>query len=222
MLQIIIIRHGETSWNKKEIFRGRKDINLSKTGEIQVKLLAKKLSNLKIKSIYTSPLKRAKQTAEAIASFKRLPVQELGGLIDIDFGKWEGRPLKEIKENYPQDYLLWLSFPHKVKFPEGESLSIARQRAVKDVLKTMERIKEGILVFVSHRVINKLLLLHFLGLNNSYFWQIKQDVAGYSILEKIPDLPVHATRTQTSRWVLIKHNDTCHLNKLKFKRLSDF
>jgi broad specificity phosphatase PhoE len=94
MIEIILVRHGETAWNRREIFRGRADIELSETGARQAELLAQYLSQTGISAIYSSPLKRALKTAEAIASYHSLDVKTTSGLIDFDYGNWQGRPHK--------------------------------------------------------------------------------------------------------------------------------
>jgi broad specificity phosphatase PhoE len=74
LTKIILIRHGETEWNKEEIFRGRVNIELNETGLKQARLLAEFLADLKIEAIYSSPLKRASKTAEIIVSYHGLNV----------------------------------------------------------------------------------------------------------------------------------------------------
>ena len=88
MLEIILARHGETDWNVAEVFRGRADVELNETGINQAKLLGKHLSGVKMEAIYTSPLKRALKTAEAIADYQALEVNIVHGLSDFDFGEW--------------------------------------------------------------------------------------------------------------------------------------
>src|SRR4030042_1498004 len=104
MTEIILARHGETEWNVEEIFRGRIDIELNETGIRQAELLAEYLSGVKIEAIYSSPLKRALKTAEMIASYHQLGVEIASGLIDLDYGKWQGLPHQEVKDKYERLY----------------------------------------------------------------------------------------------------------------------
>ena len=90
MTEIILARHGETEWNVAEIFRGRIDIELNETGTKQAALLAEYLSRRKIEAICSSPLKRALNTAEIIAGYHKLDVEIAPGLIDFDYGEWQG------------------------------------------------------------------------------------------------------------------------------------
>jgi len=104
MTAIILARHGETEWNVAEVFRGRIDIELNETGMKQAELLAEYLSNVEIDAIYSSPLKRALKTAKVIASYHKLNVEIVPGLIDFDYGKWQGLTHQEVKDKYKELY----------------------------------------------------------------------------------------------------------------------
>ncbi len=166
MTEIILARHGETGWNVEEIFRGRIDIELSETGRKQAELLAKYLSEVKIEAIYSSPLKRALRTAEIIASYRQLEVEIAPGLIDLDFGQWQGLSVQEVKEKYEELFIKWVNSPHRVKIPGGESLNDIRKRAIGVVDEVIAKY-EGTVILVSHRVVNKVLICALLGLDNS-------------------------------------------------------
>jgi len=111
MAQIILVRHGETEWNVGEIFRGRIDIELNKTGIKQAELLAKYLSYLRIDAIYSSPLRRALTTAEIMANYHKLDVVITPGLVDFDYGEWQGLPHQEVKDRYKELYAQWINHP---------------------------------------------------------------------------------------------------------------
>jgi broad specificity phosphatase PhoE len=210
MVEIVLARHGETAWNVEEVFRGRLDIELNETGRRQAELLAERLGELKIGAVYSSPLKRALKTAEAIARRHSLEVKVSPGLIDGDFGQWQGLSLKEVREKYAELYEQWAASPHLVKIPGGESLDKVRERALKVVDEAMAEHKERV-VLVSHRVVNKLLICALLGLDNSHFWNIRQDVGATTTF-------VH----QDGRFVLVRHNDTSYLRPLPKAQRPDF
>ncbi len=210
MTEIILARHGETKWNVEEVFRGRIDIELNETGIKQAELLAEYLSAVKIEAIHSSPLKRALSTAEPIASRHKLDVQITSGLIDLDFGKWQGLTTKEVENKYKELYAEWISRPDKVKIPAGESLNDVRKRAISVVDEIIARY-EGTVILVSHRVVNKVLICALLGLDNSHFWNIKQDTCGITTFTY-----------ENGRFILTKHNDTSFLKPLKKARLADF
>jgi len=210
MMEIILARHGETEWNVSEVFRGRIDIELNETGMKQAELLAKHLSNLKIDAIYSSPLKRALKTAQLIAHYHKLDAEVAPGLVDFDYGEWQGLPHQEVKVKYKELYAQWIKNPHWVKMPAGESLSELRKRAIAVVNNVIAKY-EGNIVLVSHRVVNKVLICALLGLDNSRFWNIRIDTCGITTFVY-----------ENERFILTKHNDTSFLKPLKKAPLSDF
>jgi broad specificity phosphatase PhoE len=210
MVEIILARHGETAWNVEEVFRGQIDLELNQTGIRQAELLAEYLSGQKIEAVYSSPLKRALKTAEAVARRHQLEVAVSPGLIDGDFGQWQGLSLREVKEKYSQLYQQWAESPQLVKIPGGESLDVVRERALK-VVNGVTAKHTGTVVLVSHRVVIKVLVCALLGLDNSHFWNIKQDVGGTTFFNY-----------ENGRFVLTRHNDTSYLRPLKKAELGDF
>ena len=210
MTEIILARHGETAWNVAEVFRGRIDIELNETGIKQAELLAAYSSKIKVAAIYSSPLKRALKTAEIIADYHKTKVNIAPGLIDFNYGKWQGLSHQEVKNTYPELYREWVSHPDRVKMPSGENLEDVRKRAV-DIVNTVIKMSTGTVVLVSHRVVNKVLICALLGLDNSYFWNIKQDTCGISIFNY-----------EDRRFTLTRHNDTSYLEPLHKATLGDF
>jgi broad specificity phosphatase PhoE len=210
MLEVILARHGETDWNVAEIFRGGVDVTLNETGLRQAELLGEYLSGVKIDAIYSSPLKRALRTAEAIACRQALGVNIAPGLIDFDFGEWQGLSHQEVKDRYEELYAGWTSHPDKVKMPAGESLEDVRKRAMAVVRDLVKRY-DGTVVLVSHRVVNKVLICALLGLNNSHFWNIKLDTCG-----------ITSFSSKGGSFILTRHNDTSYLKPVQKAPLNDF
>jgi broad specificity phosphatase PhoE len=210
MVEIILARHGETEWNVNEVFRGRFDVELNETGMRQAKLLAEYLSDSKIDAVYSSPLQRALKTVQMIAGYHKLDVQVTDGLIDFDYGEWQGLPHQEVKKKYKELYAQWVNNPQLVTMPNGESLNGVRQRANGVVNEVIAR-HSGTVVLVSHRVVNKVLICALLGLDNSHFWNIRQDTCGMTTFTY-----------ESGRFILTKHNDTSYLKPLDKAPLSDF
>ncbi|MBA7660482.1 Phosphoserine phosphatase 1 [subsurface metagenome] len=210
MTQIILARHGETQWNVEEVFRGRIDIELNETGIKQAELLAEYLSGIKIDAVYSSPLRRALKTAEMIASYHKLDVEIAPGLVDFDYGEWQSLAHQQVRDRYKELYAEWINSPDRVKMPDGESLNDVRERAMGVVSDVIAKY-EGTVVLVSHRVVNKVLICALLGLDNSHFWNIKQDTCGITTFTY-----------QNGRFILIKHNDTSYLKPIQKAPLSDF
>ncbi len=211
MLEIILARHGETDWNKGEVFRGRVDVDLNETGLRQAELLGEYLIAEKIDLVYASPLKRAVKTAEAIAGFQKIEVNIVENLIDFDYGEWQGLTLDEVKDKYPELYRDWLDTPEQVKIPGGESLSIVRDRAMPFVEDAVMRCGEGKVALVSHRVVNKVLICALLGLENAQFWNIRLDTAAITRFVYDGD-----------RAILAEHNNTSYLRDIQGHKLNDF
>ncbi len=210
MKEILLVRHGETEWNAGEIFRGRADINLNEKGVVQAKLLGEYLKKSRLEAIYSSPLLRAVLTAEMIARPHSLVVRAEPGLIDLDFGEWQGMSLAEVKNIYKNLYIKWEKSPENVKFPGGEGLEDVRNRAIAVVNKVVKKHK-GTVVLVSHRVVNKVLICSLLGLDISHFWNIRLETCGISSFSY-----------ENGQFVLIKHNDTSFLGNLSDKGQNDF
>ncbi len=203
MTTIYLIRHGETEWNREEIFRGRADISLNTIGFREAELIGEYLKGMDIHVVYSSPLSRARETARRIAQVFNLKVQPLEGMIDMNFGRWEGRPLKEVQVHEEELYQQWKERPHQVRFPGGESLDEVRIRAM-DTLEGVVQAHHGKnIVLVSHRVINRVIISGILGLDNSHFWQIGQDPAAINLIQ-----------FKEGKFILSLLNETCHLKSL--------
>jgi bisphosphoglycerate-dependent phosphoglycerate mutase len=132
MTSIYLIRHGQTAWNKEEVFRGRTDIPLDETGLRQAELAGEYFRGLEIHGIYSSPLSRAWETAQKIAQFHNLEVQPLQGILDMSFGNWEGHSHQEIQKIDRETYRRWREEPHYVRLPGGESLDDVRKPSWED------------------------------------------------------------------------------------------
>jgi phosphoserine phosphatase len=211
MVEIVLIRHGETAWNAGETFRGRKDIPLNKTGVRQAQLLGEYLWKEKIDVIYASPLQRAVKTAEAVAAHHGLAVNIIENLNDMDFGEWEGLTVAEVQNRYEEDYRDWLDTPEQVRIPGGESLGTVEDRTLPFLQEAVTRLGEGKIVLVSHRVVLKVIICSLLTLGNAGFWNIRLDNAA-----------ITRFTFDGSRAILTGHNDTSFLKSLNTAPLKDF
>lgn len=206
MTRIIVVRHGQTAWNEGEgeRFRGRAEVELDDQGIRQARATAARLAHWKAAAIYSSPLKRALSTANILAEPVKLPVQPVEGLIDIDYGRWQGLSLKEAAEEDSKLYKLWLKSPHLVTFPQGESLEQVQKRVVSAVESLIPQHPGQSIVLISHKVVCKVLFCSLLGLDTSHFWQLQQDPCAINIVE--------AGENATA---VVSLNDNCHLKELK-------
>jgi broad specificity phosphatase PhoE len=203
MTRIFLVRHGTTDWNQAEIFRGRAECPLNKTGQNEAAALASYFQDIPLSAVFSSPLARALETARPTAESKNLPVVPDCAFTDIDFGEWQGIPLREVREKYPEAYRLWMEDPGAVLFPKGESLGGVRERA----WEALQRVADGnpgrTVLLVTHRVVTKILICAALGLDDSRFWQVKQDSTAINCLEYARGI-----------FNVALINDTCHLKTL--------
>ena len=204
MTRTYLVRHGQTAWNKEEIFRGRTDVPLNETGLREAQLAGEYFREMEIHAIYSSPLLRAWETAQKIADVQRLEVRSLQGIIDMCFGEWEGQSLKDVQEKDGQRFQQWKNEPHLVKIPGGETLDEVRDRAMAVLEETIQSHSGKTLLFVSHRVVNKVILCSILGLDNSHFWQIGQESTAINLIQH-----------RDGKYVLSLLNEACHLKRLQ-------
>jgi len=203
MTRVYLVRHGTTEWNREEIFRGRVDCPLNVTGRAEARAVAAYFEGVELDGVYHSPLARAAETASAIAAGRRIRVAPDPAFIDMDFGEWQGHPLKEVKERDPDLYRAWRERPQEVTIPGGENLDSVRARAWEGLLRVAGENPGRTAVIVSHRVVTKVLICAALGLDGSHFWQIKQDTTAVNCLE-------YARGT----FIVSLLNDTCHLKSI--------
>jgi len=201
--RVVLVRHGETEWNRVERFRGRIDIDLNETGRRQAAAVARRLANWRIGSIYSSPLKRAWQTAEPIAAACGLEVTTLGGMEDVDYGSWAGLSAEEARTQYPEAFETWVHTPLLTRFPRGESLRQVQDRAWAALDEVCSAHEGETVLLVSHVVVNRVLVSAALGLVGDAFWRIGQDNAAINVL-----MALHA------QYRVLLLNDTCHLESI--------
>ena len=211
MSRVYLVRHGQTAWNVGEIFRGRADIPLDETGKGEVHLAGETLKDETLHAVYSSPLSRSMETAENIAKFHDISVTPLDAIIDISSGEWEGLGNQEVQQKYPELHALWLSEPHKVLFPGGESLDEVRSRTMAALEDLLVKHQDENFALVAHRVPNKVICCALLGLDNSHFWRIQQDTA-------CTNLFVY----RNGQWIISYLNDTSYLKPLGREALADF
>ncbi len=196
----LLIRHGQTAWNKDVRFRGRADLPLDDTGRVQARRVADRLRSQPIRAVYASPLSRAVETARPLADALNLPVQPRPGLLDIDYGEWQGLTPEEVSARWPELHRLWQQSPDRVAIPGGESLPVVQRRAMTALASLTERHGGETVVLVGHQVVNKAILLAVLGMPLSAFWRIPQDTGC-----------INAFAWESDAWSLLYLNDTSHL-----------
>ncbi len=202
MTRIILVRHGRTAWNVTERFRGREDLPLDETGLEQAERTAERIARQwKPAAVYSSPLDRARKTAEAIARRCRLAAQVHRGLIDIDYGRWQGLTPEQALSGHPRRARGWCRGARCARPPGGESLLRVRRRCLRAIREITARHPGETVVVVGHTVVNRAVLLEILSLSNRRFWDLRQEPCAINVLE-----------TDGRSFALVSMNDTCHLN----------
>ena len=106
-MELILIRHGETEGNNKNSCVGKTDVALTPKGVRQMQTLSRNFYNDMVTAIYTSPLKRAVESSEAINKYHNLPIEVVYDLAERDYGIWENKTFAEIEENHKEEYEMW-------------------------------------------------------------------------------------------------------------------
>lgn len=164
MLELLFIRHGQTEYNAKRLVMGRQPIPLNDVGVRQVEELCARFEDAGVKAVITSPVLRAKQTAERIARHcGDIDVEETDGLAELDYGEWVNRDIDEIIAENPDEWKKYRTRPDEMSFPGGESIGEASVRigAIADDI--VQRYEGGRVALVSHADVIKIALVHLMG-----------------------------------------------------------
>ena len=179
-MKLILVRHGQTVWNREKRAQGVSDIELNEYGRAQAECLALSLLDEGIDSIVSSPLKRAIQTAEAINRFHHLPIDTQDGLMELNMGDFEGIALGRMLNDHEDFLKQWADDPASIVMPGGESLAELQRRAWGAV----ERIiaKPGTTLLVSHNFTIMTILSMIKGVDIAHFRQFHVDVASKTVV----------------------------------------
>lgn len=180
MLEILLIRHGQTDWNVERRIMGNQPIGLNTTGKTQIKQLASALKPLTFDFIYSSPLQRTQETSQIINEGRNLNIELHANLREIEYGDWIGKTFQEIKAL--PEYVEYYRSPHLPVCRNGESLKGVQERGVEFIEALRKEIKKGRAVLVSHADWIKCVLLHYLNISLSQIYQFRIDNASVSYL----------------------------------------
>ena len=182
-LRLLLLRHGETAWNRERRYQGWTDTPLSPEGLVQAEAAARELKEHTFAAVYSSPLRRALDTAVAIAAPHGLEVATDAAFKELGHGEWEGLTLDEARARDGALHDGWAKTPHLVSPPGGESLAKARER----VLAGLDRLRAGhaddTVCLVTHGVTVRILILEALGLPLERIWSLHSAPTGISELE---------------------------------------
>jgi len=193
MTTIILVRHGENDWVKKQRLAGWiPGIHLNENGRLQAQDAAQRLAGLPIQAVYSSPVLRCVETAVTIAQPHQLNVTELPDVGEVRYGKWEGAKIKKLAKKPAWSAVQ--HFPSRFQFPQGEALREVQFRAVQALEALSARHEKDTIVVVSHADVIKLVLAHYLGVHMDLFQRIVISPASVSILALMPNGVVRVVR----------------------------
>lgn len=211
-MQLILIRHGETDWNKDRVFRGHMDMRLNAVGVAQADATAEALKDVVFDAVYSSPLKRAAVTATRVAKPHGIEVRTVEGLTDMYFGAWQGLTEKQVEERYAPMLAKWQQGPARFRPPGGESTTKAWKRINSQLREILFTHGTGTVVVVSHRIPLKMMTAYLLKRKAGAFHDIRHDpcaISVFSVRSKYDSEPV-------------KLNDASHLRRLSLPPSDDF
>ena len=183
--RLLLVRHGETDWNRDGRFQGQIDIPLNARGISQAKAAQGFLADVAIHRAYTSTMARPRQTAEVILeAHPGVPLTSASGLVEIGHGLWEGCLEEEIASSWPDLLADWKRLPHTVQMPEGETLQEVWDRSLASWQAIVRGLaQEETALVVAHDAVNKTILCALLGLSPADIWMVKQGNGGVSVVD---------------------------------------
>ncbi len=188
-VRILLVRHGETEWNRLHRFQGRSDVPLNAEGIAQAHALAAAVRGEPIVALYSSPLARALQTARIIHAFHTgVPLVMERDLAEMDLGAFDGMEARQWAEENPEFLRIWQEDPSRVRMPGGETLEDVQARA----LRTLDRIcldhhPGDCLLISGHNFLNLTLLCHAMEIPLARFRSLRQGTAALNRLMKQGD-----------------------------------
>ena len=196
----MLLRHGQTLMSVEKRYAGISDVPLTDVGLRQADAAAKRLASAELDVIVASPLLRARQTADAVASscVAELVIDE--GFRETDFGAWEGLTFAEVRDRWPAELDAWLADP-SVAPPSGESFSAVQSRVSAALARALAAYPLRRVLVVSHVTPIKTLITTALGAPPAAMYRMHLDVAALSEIDYYAD----------GAAVLRSFNDTAHL-----------
>jgi alpha-ribazole phosphatase len=186
----ILIRHADPIGEARSRCYGRTDVALSPRGERRARHLGVLLRRMPIDAIYTSPLRRALDTAAALAATHNLTPIQLDDLSELDFGACEGRTYAHIAAEQPELFRTWMRTPTEVRFPGGESYAQLRRRALTASRELRRRHASNTFAIVSHGGVIRALLADALHMPDEAIFHLDVRYGGVSMIEWTGTTPI--------------------------------
>jgi probable phosphoglycerate mutase len=184
MLELYLLRHGQTDFSRENRFCGSIDPSLNEVGLKMADAFGAAYAHLKWTAIHASPRLRAQQTADALAKRINLPVQTEPGLAEIAYGDWEGMRHEEAQSRFPEAYAHWSADVASRGTPNGETAFAVAARAAPVLDHVRSRYTDGRILLVSHKATIRILVCALLGMDVRLFRdRLSQGVAAVTKFE---------------------------------------
>ena len=170
--EIYLIRHGLTESNKKKIYAGWSDESLCQEGVSALLEIGKKSKKFKIEKIFSSPIRRAVQTAEVINSFLNITIEIEENLKEMKMGPWEGLSEEEVVKKFPNEWKIWNSKPSELKLYGREPLRKLQFRALKAIKKISNISDCSRILAVTHVALIRVLIIYYNSLSMDNYRKI--------------------------------------------------
>jgi len=203
--RMLLVRHGETDWNRQGRFQGQIDIPLNANGRAQAAAAGDFLRKVSFDRAYTSSMARPRQTAEGILQHHPgVPLTSVPHLVEIGHGEWEGCLEEEISASWSELLAAWKRAPETVQMPQGETIHEVWERSLNGWNTIAASLDSGeTALVVAHDAVNKTILCALLGLTPADIWAVKQGNGGVTVI----DYPHGADQPP----VVVCLNQTAHL-----------
>jgi broad specificity phosphatase PhoE len=197
---LLLVRHGQSTWNRDHRIQGQLDPPLSEEGRAQALHVARRLRSRRFTGFYTSDLKRAFETAEVIGEAVGMTPKPAEGLREIYLGEWEGLNTDELAQRYPEAWAMWTEEPSWDVVPRGEGAAPFEARVNAQIDSILARHEHGDVLVVTHGGVIQVALHRVVGRPNHGLFPFRIENASISTIEK-----------RSGRFVVSGVNDTSHL-----------
>jgi broad specificity phosphatase PhoE len=196
-----LIRHGQSTWNREHRIQGQLDPPLSDEGRRQAERVGQRIAGRHLAGFYSSDLKRAFETAQAIEAATGLQAEPMAGLREIFLGEWEGLRTDDLAQRFPEAWASWTDEPDWDLVPGGEGAALFETRVAAALDEILSRHAQGDVVVVTHGGVIQIALHRVIGRPSRGLFPFKIQNASISVIER-----------RDGRMVIGGVNDTSHLD----------
>lgn len=189
MKKLILVRHGMTDYLVKGLYQGHSDPPLNKEGRAQIKSLADGFADKEPQIIFSSPLKRARKSADILNKDLDLEIIEDDRIKEISFGEWEGETYDEIVKKYPEAFEWWKKDLANFRPEGGESLAELQKRVREFFMEIKER-HEDVIAVIAHGGVIRAFMVELMGVPFDSFWKFELSPASMTVIDAEKDLKV--------------------------------